>query len=112
LLIDYYHLRLEAEDPGIILEAGSAIRHVHFAESTGRVFPLASNPDYDAFFSNLRQIGYSGRCSIEAYSEDFSADAGPALAVLRAAAEGNGTISSRSAVAPQNSARTPAPNAK
>lgn len=88
LLIDYYHLRLENEAPGIILEAGNALRHLHFGEPAGRVFPLEASPEHQAFFAHLRRIGYNGRCSIEAYTRDFSSDARRALAVLKAAAEG------------------------
>jgi sugar phosphate isomerase/epimerase len=83
LLIDYYHLKLEAEDPAIILRAGDAIRHVHFAKIENRVFPTEPDPDYAAFFDCLRRIGYSGRCSIEAYSQDFTNDAKRALGVLK-----------------------------
>ena len=83
LLIDYYHLRQANEDPAIVLEAGSAIRHLHFAEPIERRFPLEPAAEYEIFFSNLRQIGYSGRCSIEAYSQDFVADAKRALDVMR-----------------------------
>lgn len=88
LLIDYYHLRLEKEDPGIVLEAGKAVRHVHFAEPAGRVFPLEASPAYESFFAHLQQIGYNARCSIEAYTRDFSSDARRALAILKAATEG------------------------
>jgi len=83
LLIDYYHLKLEAEDPAIILQAGDAIRHVHFAKIENRVFPTEPDPQYAAFFDCLRQIGYSARCSIEAYSQDFTNDARKALIVLK-----------------------------
>jgi D-psicose/D-tagatose/L-ribulose 3-epimerase len=88
LLIDYYHLKAELEDPQIVLEAGDAIRHVHFAEPTKRVFPLHADRAYDAFFRNLRQIGYQGRCSVEAYTQDFVSDARQALAVMRTATSG------------------------
>lgn len=83
LLIDYYHLRQANEDPAIVLEAGTAIRHLHFAEPVERKFPLGPTAEYEMFFSNLRQIGYSGRCSIEAYTHNFVADAKRALAVMR-----------------------------
>jgi len=83
LLIDYYHLRQANEDPGIVLEAGSTIRHLHFAEPIERGFPLEPAAEYETFFSNLRQIGYAGRCSIEAYTQNFVADAKRALAVMR-----------------------------
>jgi sugar phosphate isomerase/epimerase len=83
LLIDYYHLRQANEDPGIVLEAGSTIRHLHFAEPIERGFPLEPGAEYETFFSNLRQIGYAGRCSIEAYTQNFAADAKRALTVMR-----------------------------
>lgn len=83
LLIDYYHLRQADEDPAIVLEAGEAIRHLHFAEPIERGFPLAPSAAYDTFFSNLGKIGYSGRCSIEAYTQNFISDAKSALAVMK-----------------------------
>ena len=61
LLIDYYHLVMESEDPEIILTAGPAIRHVHFAQVAGRVFPTGANEHYSRFFDRLRQAGYAGR---------------------------------------------------
>src|SRR5262245_19283159 len=62
LLIDFYHLASEKEDPAIILRARDHIRHLHMANPQGRVFPLEWNEfDYAPFFANLRKIGYSGR---------------------------------------------------
>jgi len=86
LLIDYYHLRQANEDPAIVLEAGTTIRHLHFAEPVERKFPLRSRPEYEAFFSNLRNIGYDGRCSIEAYTQNFLGDAKNALAIMKSLA--------------------------
>ena len=87
LLVDYYHLTMENEDPEVLLAAGPAIRHLHFAEGEARKFPLDERPGYDEFFHCLRQIHYAGRCSIEAYTGNFSLEAGRALSKLRAAAE-------------------------
>jgi len=75
LLIDYYHLMMEQEDSGIILIAGPVIRHVHFAQVDGRIFPTEANENYLRFFGVLRQAGYAGRCSIEAYTQNFAVDA-------------------------------------
>jgi sugar phosphate isomerase/epimerase len=83
LLIDFYHLTAEKEDPEIVLKAGSLIRHVHFAEPEGRIFPKVEKESYVHFFSHLRRIHYSGRCSIEAYSGDFKTDARRALRLLK-----------------------------
>jgi sugar phosphate isomerase/epimerase len=86
LLIDFYHLASEKEDPAIILEAREHLRHLHVANPQGRVFPLTWDEfDYAPFFANLRRIGYVGRISIEASSRDIPTDAPRAIALLRRA---------------------------
>jgi sugar phosphate isomerase/epimerase len=50
LLIDFYHLASEKEDPAIILRAREHIRHLHMANPQGRVFPLKWEFDYAPFF--------------------------------------------------------------
>ena len=83
LLIDYYHLMMEKEDLGIILEAGAAIHHVHFAKVKGRSFPDQLEDEYRLFFRHLQLVGYSLRCSIEAYTTDFVDDARRALPLMQ-----------------------------
>jgi D-psicose/D-tagatose/L-ribulose 3-epimerase len=84
LLVDYYHLMMEKEDLGILLSAGQYIKHIHFANPEGRVFPHdIDGNDYPAFFTKLKQIGYHGRISVEAYTKDFSNDAAKSLALLK-----------------------------
>jgi D-psicose/D-tagatose/L-ribulose 3-epimerase len=86
LLVDFFHLASEKEDPAIILEARDHIRHLHMANPQGRVFPLQwEEYDYAPFFANLRQIGYTGGISIEASSKDVPAEAPRAIALLRRA---------------------------
>jgi D-psicose/D-tagatose/L-ribulose 3-epimerase len=86
LIVDFYHLALEHEDPVILLKAAGRIRHVHFANPIGRVFPKSPDDyDYSGFFENLRKIGYRGRISLEAHTEDLDRDAPLAIAFLRAA---------------------------
>ena len=86
LLIDFYHLASEKEDPAIILRAKDHIRHLHMANPQGRVFPLAWDEfDYAPFFENLRRIGYAGGISIEASSRDVPSEAPRAIALLRQA---------------------------
>jgi sugar phosphate isomerase/epimerase len=88
LLIDFYHLASENEDPSIVLKARDHIRHLHMANPQGRVFPLAWDEfDYGPFFDQLRRIGYTGRISIEASSRDVPAEAPRAIALLRRAFE-------------------------
>lgn len=86
LLIDFYHLASEKEDPAIILRADKHIRHLHMANPQGRVFPLKWDEyDYTAFFANLRKIGYAGRMSVEGSSKDFATEAPQSIALLRRA---------------------------
>ena len=83
LLIDYYHLVMEKENPEIILDAGSDIRHIHFANPAGRVYPIEVEDGYVRFMNLLKRIGYEGRISVEAYTKDFSHDAKRSVEILR-----------------------------
>jgi D-psicose/D-tagatose/L-ribulose 3-epimerase len=86
LLIDFYHLASEKEDPAIILQVREHIRHLHMANPQGRVFPLKWDEfDYAPFFANLRQIGYAGRISVEASSPDIPSEGPVSIALLRRA---------------------------
>jgi D-psicose/D-tagatose/L-ribulose 3-epimerase len=86
LIVDFYHLAMEQENPRILLKAARHIRHVHFANPNGRVFPASSDEyDYSAFFENLRKIHYQGRISLEARTRDLRVDAAKAIAFLRRA---------------------------
>jgi sugar phosphate isomerase/epimerase len=86
LMVDFYHLASEKEDPAIIPTAASHIRHLHMANPTGRVFPRRWDEfDYAPFFAALQKIGYDKRISVEASTQDFSTDAPLAIALLRRA---------------------------
>jgi D-psicose/D-tagatose/L-ribulose 3-epimerase len=86
LMIDFYHLASEKEDPAIVVRAGSHIRHLHTANPEGRVFPRRwEEYDYAPFFAALRRIGYDKRISVEASTKDLQADAPIAIALLRRA---------------------------
>ena len=67
IIVDFYHLRQENEDPDIIRVAQKDIVHLHFANPTGRLWPrsAAEDPQYQRFFSLLKEIGYQGGLSIE-----------------------------------------------
>jgi D-psicose/D-tagatose/L-ribulose 3-epimerase len=89
LLVDFYHLASEQEDPQIMVEAKDHIRHLHMANPQGRVFPLKWDEfDYAPFFTTLRRIGYAGRMSIEASSPDVPAQAPQSIDLLRRAFAG------------------------
>ena len=86
LMIDFYHLASENEDPAIVLRAAEHLRHLHTANPRGRVFPLTWDEyDYGPFFANLRKIRYDKRISVEASTKDLAAEAPQAIALLRRA---------------------------
>jgi sugar phosphate isomerase/epimerase len=86
LMIDFYHLASEHEDPGVVMRAREHLRHLHMANPQGRVFPLAWDEyDYAPFFANLRAIGYNRRISVEASAKDFPQEAPRAISLLRQA---------------------------
>jgi D-psicose/D-tagatose/L-ribulose 3-epimerase len=88
LMIDFYHLASEQENPEIIVRAKEHIRHLHVANPQGRVFPQAwEEYDYAPFFANLRTIGYDKRISVEASAKDFPVEAPRAIALLHRAFE-------------------------
>jgi D-psicose/D-tagatose/L-ribulose 3-epimerase len=88
LMIDFYHLASEGEDPAIVLLAREHLRHLHMANPQGRVFPLSWDEyDYGPFFANLRRIGYDKRISVEASAKEFALDAPRAISLLRQAFE-------------------------
>jgi sugar phosphate isomerase/epimerase len=88
LMIDFYHLASEQEDPEIVVRASPHIVHLHMANPQGRVFPLAWDEyAYAPFFANLRKIGYDKRISVEASTKDVRVDAPRAISLLRGAFE-------------------------
>ena len=74
---------MEKENPEIILDAGSYIKHIHFANPAGRVYPAEKVDGYIRFMDLLKRIGYEGRISIEAYTKDFCHDAKRSVEILR-----------------------------
>jgi D-psicose/D-tagatose/L-ribulose 3-epimerase len=88
LMIDFYHLASEHEDPAIVLRAKDHIRHLHVANPQGRVFPQKWDEfDYAPFFANLRAIGYDQRISVEGATTDLAAQGPAAVALLHRAFE-------------------------
>jgi D-psicose/D-tagatose/L-ribulose 3-epimerase len=84
LLVDFYHLTVEAEDPAVVVRVGKRLRHVHIANPEGRVFPRdAGEAAYAPFFARLREVGYTGGVSVEAGTTDLAADAQRSAALLR-----------------------------
>ena len=86
LMIDFFHLASEKEDPEIVIRAKDHLRHLHFANPTGRVFPLKWDEfDYAPFFANLKKIGYDKRISMEGGTKDLAAEGPITVALLKKA---------------------------
>jgi D-psicose/D-tagatose/L-ribulose 3-epimerase len=78
IIVDFYHLRQENEDPEILRVAQRDIVHLHFANPTGRRWPRSASedPQYQHFFSLVKEIGYQGGLSLEGngtFEEDGAA---------------------------------------
>ncbi|MGP8244044.1 MAG: sugar phosphate isomerase/epimerase family protein [Bryobacteraceae bacterium] len=80
MIVDYYHMSHENEDPEIIWEARQEIVHLHFANPAGRRWPLSvsEDPGYRPFFEQVRRIRYRRGLSIEGVGT-FTADAAASL---------------------------------
>src|SRR5262249_4982256 len=80
MIIDYYHLRVEKEDPDILRKGREHIVHLHFANPAGRRWPHAESEDpmYAEFFKTVKEVGYRGGLSIEG-NGTFEADAAASL---------------------------------
>ena len=88
LMIDFYHLASEREDPAIVVRAKDHLRHIHMANPQGRVFPQKWDEfDYAPFFEKLRAIGYDKRISVEASTTDLASQGPQAIALLHRAFE-------------------------
>ncbi len=84
MIIDYYHLREEKEDPEILRTARDQIVHLHFANPNGRVWPKRpdEDPEYARFFGLIKQTRFHGGISIEGRGT-FEQDASASLAFFR-----------------------------
>ena len=84
-LVDYFHLTQEGEPAEHIVKDASLLHHAHFARNEGRSFPseLAEEDTYGAFIGALKEAGYTGRLSLEAYTGNFDDEAPRALAFMR-----------------------------
>ncbi|HZR29410.1 MAG TPA: sugar phosphate isomerase/epimerase family protein [Terriglobales bacterium] len=86
MIIDYYHMRQENEDPRILEVAKREIVHLHFANPRGRLWPhdLSEDDHYETFFRYLKKTGYSGGISIEGQGS-FEKDGTASLEFFRRA---------------------------
>jgi len=82
LLADLYHMKMDDEGPGNIIQYGNLLRHVHIAEKEGRSAPGTHGEDFTAYFDALKQVRYKGAISIECKWEDMEKQAPVALRTI------------------------------
>ena len=84
MIIDYYHMRIENEEPEIVRTAKDAIVHMHFANPTGRRWPRSADEDpvYAKFFQILKEVKYQRGLSIEG-TGSFDADGAASMAFFK-----------------------------
>lgn len=80
MIVDYYHMRVENEDPEIIWKARHEIVHFHFANPQGRRWPrrASEDPEYSRFFEIVKKMRFRGGISIEG-NGSFEQDARASL---------------------------------
>lgn len=80
MIIDFYHMRIENEDPEIVRTAKDHIVHMHFANPNGRKWPHSPDEDpvYGKFFEIVKAVGYNRGLSIEG-TGTFEADGAASL---------------------------------
>jgi len=84
LVLDIYYLDKTHEDPSAIVAAKDYIRHFHFSNPNGRVFPAHWDEyNYAPFFAALREMNYTGGISIDAHTTNFANDAPQTVTFLR-----------------------------
>lgn len=84
VVADLFHIMLEHESFEVVRSVAGRVAHAHIAD-TGRTPPGQGDWPLAEFLQALRGGGYQGRVSIECIWADLAAEAGPALAALRAA---------------------------
>lgn len=84
MIIDYYHMREENEDPQIVWKARKEIVHFHFANPQGRRWPrdVGEDPLYGRFFALMKRIHFRGGISIEGRGT-FANDAAASMEFFR-----------------------------
>ncbi len=86
-LADLYHVYGNNDSVCGITEFKGKVRHSHIAEPVARRYPMGSDREetiyiYREFLKSLKLAGCD-TCSIEAHTDDFSADIKPAIELLK-----------------------------
>ncbi len=91
VLVDTYHMHMEAEPFRHLLGAQDLLRHVQVCDA-GRSYPGSRGLDLWGLFIYLNHIGYSGTVSVECRWASFEAEGGPALEFVRGASVTTGEL--------------------
>ena len=83
LTADLFHMLREGEGAQSIRDASEWIHHVHVAEKAERTPPGRAGDDFRPYLRALREIGYTGRISIECRWEDLARELPVGLRTLR-----------------------------
>lgn len=84
LLADFYHMLRDDEPASEVAAHGSIIKHCHLAEKVNRTCPGIEGDDFRPFFKGLKDVGYTGRISIEGkFPDGLEVDAPVAVAEMR-----------------------------
>lgn len=79
-----YHMAMESESVHMLRRTGSLLWHVRASNALGNRLPKAGDgQDYRGLLEALRDMGYSGRISVEGKWDDFAADAISACGCIR-----------------------------
>lgn len=84
VVADLFHIMFEQESLEVVRAHAGRVAHAHIADS-GRIPPGQGDWPLAEFLQALRGGGYRGHVSIECTWADVAAEAGPALATVRAA---------------------------
>lgn len=87
LCYDIYHEFMMGEGPDVILDAGAEIRTVHIAEDVGgkrHYLDEAQTGKYRPYIEALRQIGYAGELTPEAFFGDVEIEFPRSLSIMKA----------------------------
>lgn len=84
VVADLFHIMLEQEPFEVVRDSAARVAHAHIAD-TGRIPPGQGDWPLAEFLHALRGGGFRGNVSIECTWADAAAEAGPALAAVRAA---------------------------
>lgn len=82
VLADLYHMDEDSEPLESVVRAGEDLVHVHTAD-TGRLYPGSGRYPHIEFLQLLKEVGYTGRMSVECVFSDFEPECRKSIEFLR-----------------------------